>query len=95
MLGHGGKREVVRGCDVRQDKRRVGNIGMVGDCSVDGLEGMVCGFLSVVSAEVRPKMTSLSAFGYGFGRIVSFRTFFLLFISVTHSFVCLFSVTCA
>jgi len=46
--GRSGKRDVVRGCDVRQDKRRVGDIGVVDDCLVDGLEGMVCGFLSVV-----------------------------------------------
>ena len=48
VLGRGGDREVVRGCDVRQDKRWVGDVGMVGNCFVDGLEGTVCGLLSVV-----------------------------------------------
>ena len=48
MLGRGGESEVVGGCDVRQDKRRVGDIGVVGDCFVDDLKGTVCSLLSLV-----------------------------------------------
>jgi len=59
VLGCGGYSEVVRGCDVRQDKRRVGDVGMVGDCFVYGLEGTICSPLWSFSAELRPKMTRL------------------------------------
>jgi len=48
MLGRSGEGEVVRGCDVRQDKRGVGDVGVVGDGFVDGLKDTVCSLLLVV-----------------------------------------------
>jgi len=48
VLGRGGEGEVVRGRDVRQDKRGVGDVSVVGNRFVDDLEGAVCSLLSVV-----------------------------------------------
>ena len=55
MLGRSGGGEVIRGCDVCQDKRGVGNVGMVGDGFVDDQEGMVCGFFLVVRCRCQAK----------------------------------------
>jgi len=55
MLGRSGESKVVRGCDVCQDKRRVGDVSVVGDCFVGDLEGMVCSLHSVVRCRHQAK----------------------------------------